>query len=83
MSKLSKQEREEIFSLYISGSGKQIIEIFKTKVNTNGKSIYDYLEYYQKNNVGLGGGLSPVNGKILPLFGDAIEDCLNNSLIIP
>ena len=83
MSKLSKQEREEIFSLYISGQGKQIIEIFKTKVNSNGKSIYDYLEYYQKNNVGLGGGLSPVNGKTLPLFGDAIKDCLDNSLIIP
>ena len=47
MSKLSKQEREEIFSLYILGSGKQIIEIFKTKVNSNGKSIYGCLEYYQ------------------------------------
>ena len=83
MSKLSKQERQEIFSLYISGQGKQIIENFKTKVNSNGKSIYDYFEYYQKNMVGLGGGLSPVNGKTLPLFGDAIQDCLDNSLTIP
>lgn len=83
MSKLSKQEREEIFSLYISGGGKQIIEIFKTKVNSNGKSIYDYFEYYQKNNVGLNGGLSPVNGKTLPLFGDAIADCLDNGLTVP
>lgn len=83
MSKLSKQEREEIFSLYISGEGKQIIEIFKTKVNADGKSIYDYFEYYQKNGVGLGGGVSPVNGKTLPLFGDVIEACLENSLTIP
>ena len=61
----------------------QEIENFKTKVNSNGKSIYDYFEYYQKNMVGLGGGLSPVNGKTLPLFGDAIQDCLDNSLTIP
>ena len=33
--------------------------------------------------VGLGGGLSPVNGKTLPLFGDALQDCLDNSLTIP
>ena len=64
----------------------EIMTIDQTKsffVNSNGKSIYDYFEYYQKNMVGLGGGLSPVNGKTLPLFGDAIQDCLDNSLTIP
>ena len=78
MSKLSKEEQESMFLAYVTGGGCQIMAMCRDKIDQNGKSIFDYFDDYQRNGVGLFGGVSSQNHLEYPKFTETIKGCLQN-----
>ena len=78
MANLSKEEQDFMFESFINGKGNEILDFFNEKKDEKGNSIRDYLDEYQNNGLGLGGGFSKTSGQSYQLFGDKIKNCLQS-----